>query len=197
MPRRMGRRRRLLRILVNTSAATSLTLCMGTLGLWLRGRSTIDLITITDAREYRLRSENGFVLLTVQADYAGAPALERVRSWSARRFIGHLSVPMASGGPRLAPMPRYTRYDQPGMARYTKSLTVPDYHEFRRVYRLYLPLWLPSLAFAALPTLRLIVMVRAWRASEVGRCPACGYDLRATPDRCPECGTVPTAPPLR
>jgi hypothetical protein len=44
-----------------------------------------------------------------------------------------------------------------------------------------------------LPARWLALRVRQRRRIESGRCTTCGYDVRATPDRCPECGAVSSA----
>jgi hypothetical protein len=48
----------------------------------------------------------------------------------------------------------------------------------------------PCWVFALLTVLSpLAWIIRKGRESKPGRCAVCSYDLRATPDRCPECGT--------
>jgi hypothetical protein len=53
------------------------------------------------------------------------------------------------------------------------------------------PCWLPLLVFSAPLWWRRRRARRRSREASAGRCPSCGYDLRATPKRCPECGRNP------
>ena len=57
---------------------------------------------------------------------------------------------------------------------------------------LLVPYWM----IVSLTILPPLIWLRGWqvqrrmlRRERSGRCRTCGYDLRATPDRCPECGT--------
>jgi hypothetical protein len=62
---------------------------------------------------------------------------------------------------------------------------------FRRVL---IPCWPLALAFAIAPALWYRRRGIARERSGEYRCSTCGYDLRATPDRCPECGAAPKPP---
>ena len=55
---------------------------------------------------------------------------------------------------------------------------------------LYVPLWIPTAAFAAaLWVCSPVAQRRRRKREKLGRCLKCGYDLRASKERCPECGT--------
>src|SRR5205085_5910257 len=54
------------------------------------------------------------------------------------------------------------------------------------------PCWVVCSFFAIAPALRFRAWRRRRRMLVEGTCQTCGYDLRATPGRCPECGTAAT-----
>jgi hypothetical protein len=54
------------------------------------------------------------------------------------------------------------------------------------------PWWAVLFGLCLLPAARgSLALTRRLRHDHPGRCRQCGYDLRATPERCPECGTIP------
>ena len=55
---------------------------------------------------------------------------------------------------------------------------------------LVVPYWLVCFLGGVLPVWRGVARLRTRRRRTAGLCPSCGYDLRETPERCPECGLL-------
>ncbi len=92
---------------------------------------------------------------------------------------------------RVGPGPEESEVPFWSWGRVRLNFPSPELEAWRNgIYRLMVPLWMPVLLAAPLPVARLLRYWRRRRGVIPDRRCVCGYDLRATPERCPECGAV-------
>ena len=158
----------------NLAAATSLALCIGTAALWVRSFFRFDSFGWHDAPDcgFQVSSSTGefFVvrLIHLRPDMWGS-------GWSSYPISPELRHARRVGTTLL------------GFQYYSAWLPFGTGEVLVGV-----PYWAVLVVFALAPTVAVAKRLRSSRWSFRGRCAKCGYDLRATPGRCPECGTVPT-----
>jgi len=109
--------------------------------------------------------------------------------------LTHTTLPWRNYGGFFAADRRWLSFDD-----FSYTITDPKIGVLRPLdsgWRITFPWALPCLAFAALPTwyfLRQRRVRRRLNRLRSGLCSTCGYDLRSTPTRCPECGTMQPTP---
>ena len=176
--------RRCIRIFLDAAAVLLLMLALAMAGLWTWSYSTAQYVGWTGASGWRgglsmaglLRLEHG----TFVMDKPG---------WS------HVSYPVTHHGAGL--WDEVAAPDRRGgwLKRIGVAYSSIDYgNEGRQMrYAVYLPHWAVVVGLLVPVAARFWMIARRRRvAGRRGRncCVVCGYDLRATPGRCPECGTV-------
>jgi hypothetical protein len=61
-----------------------------------------------------------------------------------------------------------------------------------KALQFFFPIWVATAISLIVPVALLFARYRNARRNRGDHCTRCGYDLRATPDQCPECGTIPS-----
>ena len=184
--------RRLARYLFALAAALSLLLCVAAFALWARSYGGSDRLGWQNAGGWRwLASRQGtFAVELLFADWSRNPA-----SWHGPRYSRN-----PVGLWDLMPIETFTVPDPRERIAGWQSGRLMYHYRRRADGVVYLnasaPSWSIVLTTAALPAAWNAARLRAARirrncATRDGRCRRCDYDLRATPERCPECGAVP------
>ncbi|MDB5173601.1 MAG: hypothetical protein JWN51_2374 [Phycisphaerales bacterium] len=184
-------RRRLFTLL----SALSLLLFVGTCGLWVRSYGRCDVLWMERSHRFRLASERGKIEISTASkfstedNYWSKIHRERPSPYSANWTFTHFSSEVASRR-IISTFDFELHHHEPGLPIGDAGWNISDYQIISSAR---VPFWFCAIAESLIPSVWLWRVVRDPRARQRGSCRVCGYDLRATPDRCPECGTVPPA----
>lgn len=172
------------RLLFNSLCAISLLLCIATAGLWVRSYWVADRLRhighlSQPDRVYRVfdfASACGTVALATYLDDSDPPE-------DPYKLFEYDTDPI-------------TASDRKSTSDYMRfGITLFGTGHMGPMHSLaFFPAWLLTLMFSILPAFWLLRRRRAARRKQIGCCGVCGYDLRATPDRCPECGAAAGVP---
>jgi hypothetical protein len=191
------------RRLYNLAAAVSLVLCVATVALWARSYCAADgrevTLKVTDAQNASVTrrsvilssfrgSMDGTYLWFMGPKVSRAGAGRRI-DWSVDAWTNQPQdvIPVHDPAERW----RASAY---------RSLMGFGYSQGgrhgERSLSFFVPHWALAALAASVPSLWWLGRRRRRISQRDGLCPTCGYDLRATPDRCPECGmaAATTAP---
>jgi hypothetical protein len=173
-------RRRLLNLLTVLSLLMSVAVCL----LWVRSYWRFDHVRyIHVGRQDRGRADTvGFAAATLSGVCCVTVWSEQVPasgSWERLRWYTAEVSPLA----QVRGAWSRTRW---GFGYQAEAAARPRSDRSTSVF---FPMWVPALLLSALPAARLGHRLRR-RRRPTSACTCCGYDLRATPDRCPECGAA-------
>jgi hypothetical protein len=183
--------RRMLRHLFTLCLIMSLLLCVAIAVLWAHSYKASDVFGYVHPQwSLGVGSTNGHMMLSWTPAYAGPGALQFPNG-----FVWNIFPAIPDENDPL----NYTSHDR--FARWGVAYDRNHVQTNRRAdgkvtayntgHRIFVPHWIvlvPPMILLAIGMRRLI-----WQrhASKAGLCFACGYDLRASPGRCSECGTLP------
>jgi hypothetical protein len=170
--------KRLRKWLFNLITALSLALFLISVPGWIRSYQYGDALDFNPSHHFGVAtwSSSGGFVVEIWTYSLSTPETQNLFRWTAQTSGGSFKLMYPDYGPMVA-------------GKFLGFALISGDNGEGHIWGLVLP-YVGVMIFLAIPPLLWLYRYRR-RKLLVGCCDQCGYDLRATPDRCPECGTIP------